>query len=89
MIEYLQSLAINGNLDMVSVTITPSGVTYYMTKQDYELSHKYTYDTLDGLYNKDYAVRSDLEQLAIDLCRVVSEGGKDGSYDTAKEDAGN
>ena len=85
MIEYLQSLAINGNLDMVSVTITPSGVTYYMTKQDYELSHRYSYEALDSLYNKDYAVKSDLEQMAIDLCRVASEGGKDGSYNTAKE----
>lgn len=89
MIEYLQSLAIKGNIDMVSITITPSGITYSMNKQDYELSHKYSYEALDSLYDKDYAVKSDLEQMAIDLCRVASEGGKDGSYNTAEEDASN
>ena len=89
MIEYLQSLAIKGNIDMVSITITPSGITYSMNKQDYELSHKYSYEVLDSMYNKDYAVKSDLEQMAIDLCRVACEGGKDGSYNTAKEGASN
>ena len=89
MIEYLHELARRGDLDMVSVTITPSGITYYMNKRDYELLHKYTYTALDSLYNKDYAVKSDLEQMAIDLCRLVSEGGKDGSDNTTEESTSN
>lgn len=88
MIEYLHELAIRANLDMVSVTITPSGITYYMNKRDYELSHKYAYAVLDSLYNKNYAVKSDLEQMAIDLYKLAAErgkGGKDGSDNTTEE----
>ena len=82
MIEYLHELARRGDLDKVSVTITPSGITYYMNKRGYELSHKYTYAVLDSLYNKDSAVTSDFAPLAIDLYRLASEGGKDGSDNT-------
>ena len=89
MIEYLHELARRGDLDKVSVTITPSGITYYMNKRDYELSHKYTYAALDSLYNKDYAVKSELEQMAIDLCRLAAEGGKDGSDNTTEESTSN
>lgn len=89
MIEYLHELARRGDLDRVSVTITPSGIAYHMNKRDYELSHKYTYAVLDSLYNKDYAVKSDLEQMAIDLYRLASEGGKDGSYNTTEESTSN
>lgn len=92
MIEYLHELARRGDLDMVSVTITPSGITYYMNKKGYELSHKYTYAVLDSLYSKDYAVKSELEQMAIDLYRLASEGGKggkDGSYNTTQEGTSN
>lgn len=89
MIEYLHELARRGDLDKVSVTITPSGITYYMNKRGYELSHKYTYSVLDSLYNKDYAVKSELEQMAIDLYRLASEGGKDGSYSTTQEGTSN
>ena len=89
MIEYLHELARRGDLDKVSVTITPSGITYYMNKRSYALSHKYTYAVLDSLYNKDYAVKSELEQMATDLCRLAAEGGKDGSYNTTEESTSN
>lgn len=89
MIEYLHELARRGDLDRVSVTITPSGITYYMNKRGYGLSHKYTYSVLDSLYNKDYAVKSELEQMAIDLCRLAAEGGKDGSDNTTEESTSN
>ena len=89
MIEYLHELARRGDLDKVSVTITPSGITYYMNKRGYELSHKYTYAVLNSLYNKDYAVKSELEQMAIDLYRLANEGGKDGSYNTTEESTSN
>lgn len=92
MIEYLHELARRGGLDKVSVTITPSGITYYMNKRGYELSHKYTYTVLGSLYNKDYAVKSELEQMAIDLYKLATErgkGGKDGSDNTTEESTSN
>ena len=78
MIEYLSMLVRRGRLDSASITISSSGVTYTFRKRGYELEHTYKGDTLANLYDKDYAVKSDLEQLAIDLCRLA-EGGNNGN----------
>ena len=89
MIHYLQELKERGNLEMVSATITESGITYTMVKDDYELSHHFTHRTIKNLYAADYAIKSSLEQMAIDLCRLAAEGGKDGSDNTTKEISSN
>lgn len=83
MLEYFKTLVKKGNLDGVSMSVGKNGVTFYMYKGDYETSHTYVYDTLDNMYNVDFAVKSELEQMAIDICRLAdSKGGKNGNSTT-------
>lgn len=71
MIDYLQELVRRGRLDSAQVCVFDASMTFTMNKRGFSLEHTYSTDTLAGLYDKDFALKSDLEQLAVDVCRLA------------------
>lgn len=79
MIDYISGLVVQSELDYMSVTITKECLTVYANKNDHEVAHKYPLSIINTLYCKEYALKSELAQMVIDVCSAASEGEKHGS----------
>lgn len=82
-IKYLQELRRRGNIDFITCSVNEDSITFYMYKGDFELHHSYSLEVIEDLYCPSYAIKSELEQMAIDLLKAWrTENGNDTTEET-------
>lgn len=82
MMGFCRDLVNKGKLSGMSMSVHENGVTFYMYKGDYEISHTYKLETIENMYNELFAIKSELEQMAIDLCRLAAGRSKEDGNST-------